>query len=72
MEEAVNERTNETGGCCFFFLLGGFATAGAARSIPIRDEIYSLYCSARTLRNGVFFIDCLSSSRLSSGHLTSN
>ena len=28
------------------FLLGGFATAGAARSIPIRDEIFFvLQCS---------------------------
>jgi hypothetical protein len=48
VKEAVNEQLKRE--AVVFFLLGSFATAGAVRSIPIRDEIYSLYCSARTLR----------------------
>jgi len=36
--------------CCFLSLLAVSPLPGAARFIPIRDEIYSLYCSARNLR----------------------
>jgi hypothetical protein len=52
------ERTNEMGGCCCF-LLGGFATAGAARSIPIRDEIFFVLQCSNPRNLGLFFTDLL-------------
>ena len=40
------ERNDRMNGRLLFFLLGVFATLGAARSIPIRDEIFFvLQCS---------------------------